>query len=89
MYNLGGGRDNSISILEAFDLIASISGKEMRYRYDETNRIGDHMCYISNLEKMKAHFPEWSITKDLPHHVSGNSCILAKNVAALLKISYS
>lgn len=66
VYNIGGGRDNSISILEAFDLIASISGKEMRYKYDETNRSGDHMCYISNLEKMKLHYPGWDITKDLP-----------------------
>lgn len=66
VYNIGGGRDNSISILEAFDLIASISGKAMRYQYDETNRSGDHMCYISNLAKMKEHYPGWSITKDLP-----------------------
>ena len=66
VYNIGGGRDNSISILEAFKLIESISGKAMRYKYDETNRSGDHMCYISNLAKMKAHYPGWSITKDLP-----------------------
>ena len=66
VYNIGGGRDNSISILEAFELIASISGKAMRYKYDETNRSGDHMCYISNLAKMKAHYPGWTITKDLP-----------------------
>ena len=66
VYNIGGGRDNSISILEAFDLIASISGKAMRYAYDETNRSGDHICYISNLAKMKDHYPEWNITKDLP-----------------------
>ena len=66
VYNIGGGRDNSISILEAFKLIESISGKAMRYKYDETNRSGDHMCYISNLAKMKAHYPGWAITKDLP-----------------------
>jgi len=66
VYNIGGGRENSISILEAFELIASISGKAMRYQYDESNRSGDHMCYISNLSKMKAHYPGWSITKDLP-----------------------
>ena len=65
VYNLGGGRDNSISILEAFELIGSISGKPMRYRYDETNRSGDHICYISNLAKIKSHYPDWSITKDL------------------------
>lgn len=65
VYNLGGGRKNSISILEAFDLISSISGKEMVYKYSETNRIGDHMCYISDLSKMKEHYPNWDITKDL------------------------
>jgi CDP-paratose 2-epimerase len=65
VYNLGGGRDNSISILEAFDLISSISGKEMIYEYSETNRKGDHMCYISDLTKMKEHYPSWGITKDL------------------------
>ena len=65
VYNLGGGRDNSVSILEAFDLIATISGKKMNYEYVDQNRAGDHICYISNLDKMKAHYPGWSITKDL------------------------
>jgi CDP-paratose 2-epimerase len=65
VYNIGGGRNNSISILEAFSLIASISGKEMRYKYDETNRSGDHICYISNLDKMRAHYPNWDISKNL------------------------
>lgn len=65
VYNLGGGRQNSISILEAFDLIASISGKPMRHEYVDQNRLGDHICYISNLRKMRAHYPGWDITKDL------------------------
>ena len=65
VYNLGGGRDNSVSILEAFELISSISGKPMRYQYSDQNRSGDHMCYISDLSKMKAHYPAWGITKDL------------------------
>ena len=65
VYNLGGGRDNSVSILEAFELIASISGKAMRYQYSDQNRSGDHMCYISDLSKMKEHYPAWDITKDL------------------------
>lgn len=65
VYNIGGGRNNSVSILEAFELIASISGKPMRYRYDDQNRIGDHICYISDLDKMRSHYPEWDITKDL------------------------
>lgn len=65
VYNLGGGRDNSTSILEAFDLIASISGKPMKYEYVDQNRQGDHICYISNLDKLKAHYPGWGITKNL------------------------
>jgi len=65
VYNIGGGRENSISILEAFKLISSISGKEMMYEYVDQNRQGDHICYISNLDKMKAHYPKWAITKNL------------------------
>lgn len=65
VYNLGGGRANSVSILEAFTLISEISGKPMRYEYVEQNRQGDHICYISNLTKMKTHYPGWGITKDL------------------------
>lgn len=62
VYNLGGGKDNTCSILEAFDLITEISGKQMKYRYDDTNRIGDHICYYSDLRKMKEHYPKWGIT---------------------------
>lgn len=65
VYNLGGGRDNSISILEAFDLIESISGRKMIYNYSDKARSGDHICYISDLSKIKEHYPSWSITKDL------------------------
>lgn len=65
VYNIGGGRDNSISILEAFDLIHSISGKKMISEYIEKNREGDHICYISDLSKIKSHYPYWSITKNL------------------------
>ena len=65
VYNLGGGRGNSISILEAFSLISQISGKKMSYEYIDQNRKGDHICYISDLAKMKAHYPKWDITRDL------------------------
>jgi CDP-paratose 2-epimerase len=65
VYNLGGGKDNTCSILEAFDIISKISGKPMKYKYDETNRIGDHICYYSDLRKMKSHYPDWDITKSL------------------------
>jgi CDP-paratose 2-epimerase len=65
VYNIGGGKDNSISILEAFKLIEGISGKLMKYKYVEQNRIGDHICYFSDLRKIRAHYPNWRITKNL------------------------
>lgn len=65
VYNLGGGRENSCSILEAFERIASISGKPMKFSYNEQHRAGDHICYISDLRKMKSHYPEWDISKSL------------------------
>ena len=65
VYNLGGGKGNTCSILEAFDLAASMTGKEMLYEYVDKNREGDHICYYSDLRKMQNHFPNWSITKTL------------------------
>lgn len=65
VYNLGGGRGNSCSILEAFSIAESISGKTMAYDYVDKNRTGDHICYISNLQKMRSHYPEWNITRSL------------------------
>jgi CDP-paratose 2-epimerase len=65
VYNIGGGRVNSVSILEAFDRAAALSGKKMNFEYVDQNRAGDHICYISNLSKMKAHYPAWDITKSL------------------------
>ncbi len=65
VYNIGGGRANSCSILEAFDRIAALSGKPMQWDYVDKNREGDHICYISNLDKMRAHYPGWEITKSL------------------------
>jgi len=65
VYNLGGGRENSISILEAFDLVEEISGKKVNWVYVDQNRIGDHICYISDLTKLKTDFPEWQITRSL------------------------
>jgi CDP-paratose 2-epimerase len=65
VYNIGGGRPNSISILEAFDCIATLSGKAMQWEYVDKHRDGDHICYISDLSKMQAHYPGWNITKSL------------------------
>jgi CDP-paratose 2-epimerase len=65
VYNLGGGRGNSCSILEAFETVEAATGKPMRWKYDERNREGDHICYISDLSKFKAHYPGWDITVGL------------------------
>ena len=65
VYNIGGGKNNSCSMIEAFDRVAQLSGKKMHWEYSDKNREGDHMCYYSDLSKMKAHYPAWVITKSL------------------------
>lgn len=65
VYNIGGGKANSCSILEAFALAERFSGKAQRYTYVETNRVGDHICYYSDLRKMQTHYPGWRVTVTL------------------------
>ncbi|NBW65260.1 NAD-dependent epimerase/dehydratase family protein [bacterium] len=65
VYNLGGGKANSCSILEAFAITESMTGKAQAYTYVDQNRIGDHICYYSDLRKMRSHYPGWDITKSL------------------------
>lgn len=65
VYNLGGGRYNSISIMEAFHKIARLSGKPMKWEYVDQPRVGDHICYMSDLTKIQAHYPRWQLTKSL------------------------
>ena len=65
VYNLGGGRRNSLSILETIDLLAGM-GFQLRHSYKDANRTGDHICYISDLNKLHNHFPNWQMQYDLP-----------------------
>lgn len=65
VYNLGGGRGNSVSMLEAIAKITELTGKKLNWKYVEEARKGDHICYISDLRKFQAHYPKWSITRDL------------------------
>jgi CDP-paratose 2-epimerase len=65
VYNLGGGRPNSASVLECIELIEEIGGHRVNWSYQESNRIGDHICYISDLRKLRQHYPQWSITRSL------------------------
>jgi CDP-paratose 2-epimerase len=65
VYNLGGGKANSCSILEAFAIAEKFSGRKMIYDYVDQARIGDHICYYSDLRKMRAHYPSWDISVSL------------------------
>jgi CDP-paratose 2-epimerase len=60
VYNAGGGRFANCSMLEAIDWCEKISGNKMSYSYSETNRIGDHIWYISDVNKFKLHYPTWN-----------------------------
>jgi CDP-paratose 2-epimerase len=64
-YNIGGGRENSASVLECIDLIEQLIDRKISWTYVEQNRIGDHICYISDLRKLRSHFPGWNITRSL------------------------
>ena len=66
VYNLGGGRENSASILECIDLIERRTGRKIDWTYRDEPRRGDHICYISNLSKFRSHYPAWSITRSIP-----------------------
>jgi CDP-paratose 2-epimerase len=65
VYNLGGGRANSVSMLEAIARIEALTGRKINWTYSEQARKGDHICYISNLAKLKSHYPGWSVTRSL------------------------
>jgi len=65
VYNLGGGKANSCSVLEAFALAEQATGKKMRWRYQDENRAGDHICYYSDLRKLRRHYPDWQLRRPL------------------------
>jgi CDP-paratose 2-epimerase len=65
VYNLGGGKENSCSVLEEFRMAEDASGRPMKWRYIDANRIGDHVCHYSDLQKMKTHYPAWGVAKPL------------------------
>jgi CDP-paratose 2-epimerase len=65
VYNLGGGKANACSILEAFQLAEAASGRAQVHTYVEQSRAGDHICYYSDLRKMRAHYPGWDIAVPL------------------------
>lgn len=66
VYNLGGGKANSCSILEAFAMAEEVTGKPQRFRHVDQNRTGDHICYYSDLRKIHSHYPKWRVSQSLP-----------------------
>jgi CDP-paratose 2-epimerase len=62
VYNIGGGRQNSISVLEAIARLESLTGARMAVEYIDTNRVGDHICYISDLSRLRHDYPGWDVT---------------------------
>jgi CDP-paratose 2-epimerase len=59
VYNIGGSRHSNCSMLEAIDLCQEISGKKLTWAYEETNRVGDHIWWISDVRKFQEHYPRW------------------------------
>jgi CDP-paratose 2-epimerase len=65
VYNAGGARHSNCSMMEAIVMCENLTGKKMNYKYDDTNRIGDHIWYISDVQKFKNHYPDWNFKFDL------------------------
>jgi CDP-paratose 2-epimerase len=65
VYNLGGGRANSVSVLEAITRFESIVGRRLTVEYRDEPRRGDHVCYISDLRRLRADYPRWSPSRSL------------------------
>jgi len=65
VYNIGGSRHSNCSLLEAIELCEEISGRKLKWSYEETNRIGDHIWWISNVRKFQQHYPAWQFRYDL------------------------
>ena len=65
VYNLGGGRDNSVSVREAIARLEYLIGRKLAVTYVDQNRVGDHICYISDLRRIKMDYPEWGIAHSL------------------------
>ncbi len=70
VYNAGGGRFANCSMLEAIELCERITGNKMNYSYTDGNRSGDHIWYVSDLSKFRAHYPNWEYKYSLEETMS-------------------
>jgi len=65
VYNIGGGRENNASLLECLAKIEALTGRAVPTQYVDQARKGDHICYISDLSKLKRDYPTWSLTRSV------------------------
>lgn len=82
VYNIGGGKANSCSILEAFNMAENVTGKRQRFTYSEKNRKGDHICYYSDLTRARRDYPNWDITVTLEDTIAAIANELTVRLAA-------
>jgi len=78
-YNIGGSRFANCSVLEAIDLCQEISGKKLNWQYEDKNRIGDHIWWISDVRKFQQHYPNWKLQIGLKETLSEiHSAVMSK-----------
>ncbi len=65
VYNIGGSRFSHCSMLEAIDITREISGQELSFSYQEHNRAGDHIWYVSDVSRFQQHYPDWTLTRNV------------------------
>lgn len=65
VYNLGGGKPNAASLIECVEAVERITGKRPRLSYTDQHRVGDHICYYTDLAKFKSHYPSWDLEYSL------------------------
>ncbi|EFO79239.1 NAD-dependent epimerase/dehydratase [Oscillochloris trichoides DG-6] len=74
VYNLGGGRENSVSVIEAIDRFEDLIGKRLHIQYVDEHRVGDHICYISDMRRIHADYPTWKQEYTLERIFAEISC---------------
>jgi CDP-paratose 2-epimerase len=80
VYNAGGSRHSNCSMQEGIKICEEITGKKMNYSYSETNRIGDHIWWISDVSKFKSHYPNWEYKYNLTDILTQIHASMSKRV---------
>ena len=78
VYNIGGGRENSVSILEAISRLEELTGDKLEYEYVDEARVGDHICYISDLRRLRSDYPGWNVTVTLDDILTDLAAVAAR-----------